>query len=243
MASLDSVKARQVLTTGKVVQRKDDTPVAIRLRYKGTGTVTSVTMTTATNLVLITSDGGTDTYTFASGSGTMGALAANINADGVFEAKLLDCLAADVTTASNFKANAAITSSYDELGNVVYDLLVDTDVPDYMTVCLSPFANFDAPKGHRVHVQELKYKVNVASGVANGVRVYTRDSAPNGAKHGTEVQILNITSVDNTETTITFASGEAKLSGKEDQDIIFRINSGAITDGAGNYVQIVGEIE
>lgn len=244
MASKDSLEVRKLAAVGKVVQRGDDAPIALRLRYKGTGTVTSVTLTTATNLVIITSDGGTDTYTFGSGSGTMGLLADKINADGVFDAKLLDCLRADVTTASNFLENTAITASTDDNGVVVYDLHVDTSIPDYATVCLSPFANMDAPKGHRVQVKELSYYENVNSASAASVLLYRRASAPNGGRDGTEVLLYSATSVDATITNINWASGEGYISGLENDELIFRVKDAtSITDDAANYVRIVGVIE
>lgn len=244
MASKDSLETRKLAAVGKVVQRADDAPIALRLRYKGTGSVTSVTLTTATNLVIITSDGGTDTYTFAGTSGTMGALADNINGDGVFEAKLLDCLRADVTTASNFLENTAITAGTDENGVTVYDLHVDTSVVDYATVCLSPFANADAPKGHRVHVKELSYYQNVNGASAASVLLYRRPSAPNGAKNGTEVLLYSATSVDATITNISWASGEGYISGLENDELIFRVKDAtSITDDSANYVRIVGVTE
>jgi len=244
MASLDSIQLKKALAKGKIVRRADDEPIAMRLRYVGTGTITSLTMTTATNFVIITSDGGTDTYTFASGSGTMGLLADNINADGVFEAKLLDCLRADVTTASNILENTTLTATTDENGESCYELHVDTDVPDYSTVCLSPFANFDAPTGHRVVVKELRYRVNFNAAVAAGVKVYRRASAPNGKKQNTEVLLFSQLSVDDTDTTVTWASGRAFITGGVDDDIIFRIGgNGAVTDTSTNFVQIVGDIE
>ena len=88
MSSLNSVLTRQALASGVTLQVGTDTPVAIRLRKLSVGSVTSVTVTTATNIVMITSDGGTDTYTFATYT-TVGALVDAINADGIFEAKVL----------------------------------------------------------------------------------------------------------------------------------------------------------
>src|ERR1035437_6970068 len=81
MASLDSVKLRNELAKGVIVQNSgSDTPTAFKLDYIGTGTVTSVTVVTATAITLITSDGGTDAYAFATYT-TLGAVVDAINAD------------------------------------------------------------------------------------------------------------------------------------------------------------------
>ena len=91
MASKDSLETRKLLAKGTVIQAGSDKSVALRLKYKGTGSVTSVTVVTATSVECITTDGGTDTYAFATYT-TMGALADKINSDGIFECKVLDVL-------------------------------------------------------------------------------------------------------------------------------------------------------
>ncbi|MFA5445144.1 MAG: hypothetical protein WC262_09275, partial [Bacteroidales bacterium] len=91
MASLDSALLKQALQKGIVRRVTNDLAVGLRLRYIGTGTVTTVAATQATSVVLTTSDGGIDTYLF-SDYATLGALADAINADGIFEAKVMDAL-------------------------------------------------------------------------------------------------------------------------------------------------------
>lgn len=235
MSSLDSLRSRFYGGKGVVRVVVDDTPIAIRLRYIGTGTVTSVTTTTATNIVMITSDGGTDTYAFATYA-TVGALADAINGDGIFEAVVIDALRADAS-ASVF-VTGAITAGADENGVRVWDVLADTSATDYMTVTLSPKSpNFDAPKGHRVSLQEIVYNVDVSAAAANGVRVYKR--------RGTvETQIARRASVDATATTITFASGTGKITGNPDDEFIVRvIDATSITDAAANFIQVTGFYE
>lgn len=236
MASLDSVLTRQALAEGVVRQHEDDESIALRLRYVGTGTVTSVTVDTATDFEVITSDGGTDTYAFATYT-TVGSLADAINADGIFEVVVLDALRSDSTGSSAF-VNGAITSGTDENGVVVWDVLSDTSAVDYATVTLSPKSpNFDMPKGRRVHVQEISYNQNVSAAEQGAVRIYRRRGA-------TETLIFAHVSVDATVTTINFASGEGKITGKPDDEFIFRVlDTTSITDDAANYIRIVGVYE
>lgn len=244
MSSLDSMLIKQALASGKVVQRADDAPVVMRLRYIGSGTITSLTMTTATGFVIITSDGGTDTYTFANPHTTMGLLADAINGDGVFEAKLLDALRADTTSGSAFLENTTLTATTDENGVTCYDIHLDTSAKDYVTVCLSPFANFDAPEGHRVHVKEVSYYQDVNAASAASVLLYARKSGKNGRRHETERLLYSATSADITVTTINWASGEGFISGNVDDEIIFRVKDAtSITDNAASYVRIVGLLE
>src|SRR5258708_2449734 len=122
MASFDGLQSRALLSRGVVLNAATDTPVALRLRYVSTGSVTSVTVTTATNIVLIDSVGGTKTYAFATYT-TNQLLRDAINADGYFEAKVIDGLLSDLTT-SNF-VTGAITAGTDENGVVSWDVLTD----------------------------------------------------------------------------------------------------------------------
>ena len=91
MSSLESAQIRQALAKGVVRFVMEDTAIGLRLQYVGSGSVTTVAATQATSVVLTTSDGGTDTYLFSSYS-TLGALADAINADGIFEAVVIDAL-------------------------------------------------------------------------------------------------------------------------------------------------------
>lgn len=234
MSSLDSLQSKQILKKGEIVHLLDDKCVAIRLRYVGTGSVTSVTTTTGTNIVMVTSDGGTDTYAFTTYS-TVGLLADAINADGIFEAKVLDGLRSDAT-ASKF-VDGAITSGTDANGVVVWDVLTDTSGLDKLSACLSPHRDFDSPNYHRVHLRELSYYANVNAGSANAVRIYRR--------RGTvETQVYGATSVDATVTTINWASGEGYLTGNPDDEFIVSVQDAtSITDDTANYIRVVGEIE
>lgn len=238
MASLDSLLVRKNLATGVARQTGTDTPVAIRLRYIGTGTVTSVDATAATNIVLVTSDGGTDTYAFATYT-TVGAVVDAINAAGIFEAKALDVLRS-LASASNIKT-ATVTSITDADGLVVWDFVADTSATFQISVCLTPsyrFGSFTAPKGHRVNLEQIEYSVNgTTGGAADSVQVWQRKGA-------TETQLMGVLSVDTTATTIQFASGNSFLSGDTDADIIVIVkDASGIADATGNYVRVFGKVE
>ncbi len=234
MASLDSLLTRQALAKGVVVQAGTDQPVAFRMRNVGGGAVTSVTVTTATDIVIITANGGTDTFAFATYT-TIGALVDAINAGGIFEAKVLDCLRS-LASASTI-VTGAITAGKDENGVTVWDAKQDTSASLQVAVSLSPFRNFDAPKGHRVHLQEVKYSVNMGTAAADSVQIWKRKGA-------VEVQIFGELSVDTTATTINFAAGVGKITGGEDEELIVLVKDAAtLADAAGNYVRVSGLIE
>lgn len=233
MASLESVQLRKALATGTVVQFGTDAPVALRLRYVGTGTVTSVTVTTATNIVMVTSDGGTDTYAFATYT-TLGALADAINADGIFEAKVIDDLRSSAT-ASQY-VTGAITAGADANGVVVWDVKLDTSAALRIPACLTANRDFDMPK-RRVHLQEFRYSVNMGTAAADSANVYLR-------RGNVETQLISGLSVDTTETSVTFAGGEGMISGREGDEIIVLVKDAAtLADAAGNFVRAVGVIE
>lgn len=237
MGSLDSALTRQALAKGIVRRVLDDTPIAIRLRYIGSGTVTSVVVDTDQDVTLTTSDGGTDEYLLATYT-TMGSLVDAINADGIFEAVLIDALRTDSTGSSALVDDSDVTAGTDENGVIVWDALADTSVVKAHTVCLSPAKpNFDQPKHHRVSIQEIQYNSNVNGASADAVRIYKR-------KGSTETQIWGAASVDATLTTINFASGEGKITGNPDEEFVIRVqDSTSVTDAAGNFLQVVGLYE
>lgn len=243
MASLDSILVRSQLGRGVVGRVVDDTPVAIRMRYIGTGTVTSVTIVTGTGITNITSDGGTDAYTFASYA-TIGALVDAINADGIFECRVLDALRADATV--NMFVNGAITLSTCSEGYSIWDVLKDTSTVDatatkaYMSVRITPDADrlFLAPrKAHRVSLQEIQYNVDVSAAEAKAVRVYSIVGT-------TETLIWSAKSVDVTLTTINWASGMGVITGADATEYLVRVVDGtSITDNSANFVQVVAFVE
>lgn len=238
MASLESLKTRSLLKRGVVQTSTDDTPIGIRLRYIGTGTVTSVTNIIATSTTLITSDGGTDVYAFATYT-TIGTLADAINADGIFEAKILDALRSDASV-SQF-VGTTITAGTDANGVVVWDLKMDTSLVKALTVCLSNARNFNVPvaylSSHRVNLEGISYNVDVNAASQNAVRVYQRIGT-------IETQVYGAVSVDATATNITWASGIGYITGPEGSELVVRVQDAtSVTDATANFISAIGFLE
>jgi len=235
MASQDSLKVRALLGTGVTRQNGTNGPIAIRLRKLSAGTVTSVTVTTATNIVMVTSDGGTDTYAFATYT-TVGALADAINADGIFEAKLIDTLRSQSTDSSEF-VTGAISSGTDGNGVTIWDVTMDTSVSLNISTGLIPSYDFDYVKGHRVRLQEVVYSVNMGTAAVDSFQIWRRRGT-------TETQVFGALSVDTTETTLTFASGNGTIDGKDEDEFVVLVKDAAtLADATGNFVRIVGIVE
>ena len=241
MASLESLNIRKALARGVIQKVGSDTPVAIRIRHIGTSAVTSVTVTTATNIVLIDA-AGTTTSTFATDT-TLAKVVARINAADNWEAKLLDGLSSQLSTSTLL--DGAITSGFDANGNVIWDVKQDTSTALELGTCLSPFRDFDSPMGKsRVHLKEIKYSVNMGTAAADSVQIYKRKLGNSVLSVGTESLVAGYLSVDTTETTLSWASGEGFLTAGENEEIFVRVKDAAtLADAAGNYVQIVGVIE
>lgn len=244
MASLEGVQARYILRTGVVQQSRADTPIAIRLRYVGSGTVTSVTTTTATNIVMVTSDGGTDTYTFATYD-TVAKLVGAINADGIFQAKVLDALNSDATTSSNF-VTGVVTAGTDSNGVVVWDVLQDTSVSLQITATLTGNRDWDTNwfnsekvGSHRAVLQEFAYFATLNGAEENAARVYIRRGTPGK----TEVQVFGDASVTGTLTTTNFASGQGMISGKDGDEIVVRVQNATSISDTGLFLRAVGYLE
>jgi len=237
MSSLDGLRTRYYARRGVAQRIADNSSVALRLRYVGTGSVTSVTVTTATDITMVTTDGGTDAYTWANYT-TVGALAAKINSDGIFQAIVLDALLPDATGASKI-VDGAISAGADENGVVCWDMKVSTEGSDTVTLSLSPFRSFDPVykgQGHKVALKGINYNVIIGTPAATSVAVYHR-------KGSVEALVWGALGVSTTDTAILFANGQGKLDSQDAGSLIVRISGGALTAAAANYLQIVGEIE
>jgi len=236
MGGMNFAVTRAALAAGKVGQVGTNTPVAIRMRYIGSGTITSVTIVTGTGLTNITSDGGTDAYTFATYT-TVGALVDAINADGIFEAKVLDSLRSYAS--DDQFVDGAITASSLADGQSVYDISVDTSEAKYFAYRLTANRGFDGIKrgGHRVHLQEAVYYATLGAAAADSFQVYEINGT-------VETKILGELSVSATETTKNFASGEGRLSANDGNDLVVILKDGtSIADGTENLLQVVGVYE
>jgi len=145
----------------------DDTSVALRIRQTGGAVVTSVTTTTGTGIILIDADG-TTTVVFGTDT-TIGAVADRINATANWECKVLDALRADAS--ASVLVDGAITAGFVD-GVSYYDALVDTDAADKFTYRCTWDRGVGTSKpkaGHRVHLQEFEYYVELNAATVNGV--------------------------------------------------------------------------
>ena len=228
-SSRDFAETRELLGGAKAAMIVADEPVAIRLKYKGTGTVTSVTVTAATGVVNVTSDGGTDSYTFADYT-TMGALENAINADGVFEAKVLDALRSD--NPDNILVAGAKTITTEGY----YDLTVNTDVSFSLTYRCTydrGVKKVAPPENHRVKLNEFIYYATLGAAAVNMVQVYECDIAQN-----TETQVYQALSVSATVTTVRFAAGKGSIASGFGNDLVVRVKDADSLADTGAYLQL-----
>jgi len=234
MASLESLKMRKYAAKGTIIQRVgQDTPVAIKVKYIGTSTITSVVVTTGTDIVFTTA-AATDTIDFATYT-TIGAVVDAINGTGRWQAMVVDALRSAASVSRLF--SATVTAATDEVGASVYNIKLDTSSGLQYAVCLSPFTNFDAPKGHAVKLQEIKYGINMTTPAVNSVQIWKRLGT-------VETQVFGGLSVDTTETTISWASGVGYIGGNVNEEIIVLVKDAAqLDDATTNYIQVVGVIE
>lgn len=243
MASFESVLTRFYAASGTVQQVGTDQPVAIRLRYVGTGTVTSVTVTTATNIVMVTSDGGTQTYAFATYT-TIGLLVDKINGDGIFQAKVLDAVRS-YATASQFVTGAITASVLAEAPGAfsysIWDVKVDTSAAKYFASRLTVSRGFlrgNLKLQHRVHLQEIAYFATLGNAAANDVQVIMVSA------DGVETVVYGALSVSATLTTINFAAGVGKLTANEGFDLVVVVKDDTtLADAAANLLRITGIVE
>lgn len=239
MASLDSLRTKYYGETGVVQQVGTDGAVAMRIRYVSTGTVTSVTVG-ANNIVTVTEETAgttTKTYTYIAYT-TMGAMIDAINADGLFEGRVLDCLRSLTCSAANL-VQVAVTPGTDANGVIVWDIKIDTTGPDQLGVCLTNHRDFDYIKGHIMKLQEVVYGINFTGVAANKFQIWTRKPTSN-----IEVQIYGALTVDTTVTTLSFVSGDGFISAEPDVEfIVIGQDTGNLVDAAANKLRVVGLVD
>lgn len=240
MASGEFALVRKLMARGDVGQFGTDQPVAIRLRYKGVGTVTSVTVTTATNIVTVSVEAGvttTKTYTFAtSGYTTLGGVVDHINADNLFEAKLLDGLR---SYASASKLLDGAISSTNHNGITVWDVKVDTSTSHYLAYRLTydrGFVKVNAIQ-HRVHLQEYVYYATLNAAAQDMVQVF--ECSPDGV----ETKVLYNLSVSASTTTVNFANGRGKLTAADGNDLIVILKDDTLANATTNFLRVTGILE
>ena len=183
---------------------------------------------------MITSNGGTDSYAFGTYI-TYGAVVDAINADGIFDAKILDGLRSKASANTLLGAPTTYAAKQDANGSTYYDILQDTSASLQYAACLSPHEFFGKPAGHRVSLKEIKYAINMGTAAVDSVQLWTRTAS------GIETQHAGWLSVDTTETTINWASGDGYFTANADEDIIVLVKDAAtMGDAATNYLQLSG---
>ena len=243
MASENGLSVRSLLKRGVVGYVVDDTPVAIRIRQTGGNAVTSVTVAgTSTTLVLIDADGTTSIALDASAYNTVGEVVDYLNAQTNWEAKHLDSLRSDSVNGTLLDA-VVVASTVD--GVTYYDLVFDTSLIKSYTYRLAinrhtSTSGMVRPKGsHRVSVIGIDYFADINAASADGVQIF--ETNPAGY---TETQIMSKASINASDTAITFASGNGKITSQDNNDLVVRIyNSTTLTDHASGYLQVTGELE
>jgi hypothetical protein len=231
MSSLDSLLTRQALAKGVLRRVTNDASVGLRLRYIGTSTVTTVAATQATSVVLTTA-AATDTFLFSAYS-TLGALSDAINATGRWESKVMDALRSE-NPDDFFITTADLAATTDENGVACYDLLIDTSAAATFGCLLSPHVNFDAPNGHRVSLIEVDYLVNNTAAF-DTLSITKR-------KGTTETVLYAATNTDNSAASLTFASGNGKITLGNDEELVVQFD-GTVVDAADGYIQVIGTLE
>lgn len=231
---------RQMNKKGTAGQVVTDTPLAIRIKYVGGGSVTSVTNTAATDLVLIATDSAgtssTVTCTYATDD-SVGEVVDRINASSLWEAKVMDCLRGMATDSSELGVDtgALSTSAYE--GTNYYDVHLDTSVSLEFGYRLMFDRNVGAekPKGsHRVILQEIKYNVDMGTAAADSMQIYECDGSD-------ETKLIGSLSVDNTDTTVNWASGRGYITANDGNDIFVRVkDAGTLGDDTGNFLTVTG---
>lgn len=231
MPSLEALQTRSYLKRGVIGQVADDQSALIVLKYIGTGSVTSVTVTTATDITMVTSDGGTDAYTWASYT-TVGALVNAINKDGIFQAKIMDCLS---TTATG--SGLAIAGVLTADANGEYKMMSDTSNALFMAYRITYDRTFGTSvklrNGHRVSLKEIVTNVTLGGGAdANGLAVYECTPNGNSAPYaGAETVIYQKTPTSGSAATINWASGQGEITGEEGNDLLIIVSDGTSVTG------------
>lgn len=243
MASQDFAQTRALLKRGVVGYVVDDTPKAIRIKNNGhtvTHVITTGAGSGATALELHDSDASTSIDLTAAAYDTLGELCDYINTLDNWEAKILDGLRSDsVNTKLLEETVAAVT----EDGVTYYNVKWDTSIFKAYTYRLTydkhtASSGKQKPKGsHRVSVLEIDYYADVNAAAADGVQVFECDGT-------VETQILSKASVDATETAITFASGNGKITSNDNCDLVIRVKDAtSLTDNSLGHLTVIGELE
>jgi len=230
MGSLNSIKIREKMRNGMTERIVADGPIAFRIRYVGDYSVTSVVVITGTNIILTPSTGTAVTCTFATYT-TMGAAADFINNSDDWDCELLDALRSDASV--SVLINGAISAG----SAGFYDATIDTSATDSITYRCTydrTEAGNDRPQGaHRVHLKSFIYYATLGGAAANDVQIWEYDPVAQS-----ETQVYQALSVNNTDTTIQFASGEGWITSGWGNDLIVRLEDNTSIADASLYLEV-----
>ena len=243
MASSDSFNMRKLAARSVVKYASGiNAPIAFYIQYKGTGTVTSVILTTATGLILTTSDGGAESFPFATYA-TIGAVVDAINTSSYWRARSHASLRSAASVSRLLGAPTTYTATTDEAGQSVYGIQLATATGLQYAVCLTPRFSFDSyARPRRVRLQEVKYTIDVGTAAADNFQVWHRRLGQGAGM--VETQLLSRLNVDNSATTVNFASGYGTLDSLEDSELIVIVKDAAtLADNAANILEATGIIE
>jgi len=234
MAGLNFLHSRNLAQKGKIVYVNDDKGVAFRLKYIGGGSVTSVTVVENTELVLVSAKDGvtsTDYYHWATPATytTYGAIVDAINADGRFQAKILDGLSTSTAGDGTF-IDGAVTAD----ANGEYNILSDTSNAIFMAARLSYDRTFNTPekirKGHRVHLLEVITNLTLDTAAeANMFKIYECSNREGGY---TETLIYQKTPTTGSSNTTNWASGNGKITANDGADLLVWISDTVSISGS-----------
>ena len=238
MGSLDFLKSRALAMKGVVQVARTDTPVAIRLRaLQAAGAVTSVTIDNSTDLEIITANGGTDTYTFAANT-TVGALVDAVNADLMFEARVLDSLRSYATD-DQFVDGAISAGIVDNVS--YYDVLVDTSAALYIATRVAKDRhvgeNMVKAGNTRIHLKQIQYYADFGTAAADSIQVWSVEGS-------NETQLFGYISVDTTETTHSWASGKDWVTLPEGAELVVLMkDAGTLADDTSDFLEVAAFVE
>jgi hypothetical protein len=135
-----------------------------------------------------------------------------------------------------FVTNGTVSATTDNNGVVCYDLLVEAAVALTFACLLSPHEDFDMPKGHRVSLIEVDYLVN------NTAAFDTLSITKRNIDSGVEKVIYAATNTDNSAASLTFASGNGKITLGWDEELVVQFD-GTVVNAADGYIQCIGIYE
>lgn len=239
MSSQDFFQTRSLDAEGVVEQVQPDEPVGFRLKYLGAGSVDKVEVDNGADEVILNSDAQNRTIDLSSNHGNFGKLVDTISGFDEWDAKILDALR-EYALGTNGALQAGTKSpTQTRYGETVYDLKVDTSINDRLATRLTfdrGFQQQEIKDKHKVHIQEIVYDIDFGTQKTNGFTITE-------VNDGVETVIFKDTPVDNSKTTVNFASGVGKITALEGRDLVIDMQDDGDMPDSGPYLRVIGERE